>query len=229
MAYVLGVMAGDGACTRFRSRRGRLHYVIHLTTKDEEFARSFAEALKQIGVKTVKVYCYETKNPRWHPYYWHVFANCKFLVEWLMNIGVEELRSEVVGFERDFIRGFYESDGSIYVINRRYLCIEMVNRDEKLIALVKELLDNLGYHFMLDIDQRKDGGVDYRLRLTRQDEISRFLREVNPVIKRRPRGECVESRSSQQLHHPLTTQPSYVWGTVAGVSPATPSRVCELP
>jgi len=54
LAYVLGVLKGDGSVIIRRTAHGT-EYRIQLSVVDEPFANSFCEALKQLGMRP-KIY-----------------------------------------------------------------------------------------------------------------------------------------------------------------------------
>lgn len=185
LAYVLGVMLGDGSITSYKHGKS-ISYVIHLSTIDKPFAETFISALKDIGLKTVLFYFYPSKKKNWSNVY-HVFANSKLFVEWYNSLTLEEIESLINGYEAEFIRGFYESEGSVSLNpgNRKSWVISISNRDRNLLKFVEKILVKMGFDFKFREFKRKDG-IDYDLRLFRQEDMYRFFYTIKPCIKTYP-------------------------------------------
>jgi len=140
LGYVIGVLLGDG-CLFTRRRKG--DYIIRLDVTSRAFALSFFEALRKIGLNpSVKV---KKKHHRTHfgnkPTY-IVTAYSKKLYTWVRSLSLNQLRETLEKREMTigFLRGFYESDGSLK--NRGDLAFSNSNRE--LLELVAYLLSKLG-------------------------------------------------------------------------------------
>jgi intein-encoded DNA endonuclease-like protein len=121
LAYILGVIKGDGS-VMLRD------YVIKLTVKDKVFAESFLRSLNNIGLNShMSIYKHKKKI------YYQVRAFSKNFYLWYKNLKLEEI---IKGFESDFLRGFYESEGSC--CKKIYLII--TNTDKLLINLILSIL-----------------------------------------------------------------------------------------
>uniref|UniRef100_A0A6M3Y1T4 Putative homing endonuclease n=1 Tax=viral metagenome TaxID=1070528 RepID=A0A6M3Y1T4_9ZZZZ len=184
LAYILGVLFGDG----YTGGNG----VIALRVADKKFAESFRDALRVIGLPA-KIYERPPEYVGCKPMYRAEVCSVVF-AKWLKSRGLEEIGEMILNKGKDhivaFIRGFYESEGSIYDESIRYgkynkISITMSNSNYELISLVGLLVNSLGYN--VDIRNRKtsDGRLPhYVLRLLGSSDVKyKFLEEVNPCIK----------------------------------------------
>ena len=184
LAYVLGVLKGDGCVGKYkrRGRRNSYDYMIQLNTADETFALSFARALQRIGIKS-----HIDKN-RW----FHVEARSRKFVEWYRSLfidDIERLLDNDRNAIRGFIRGFYESEGIAYVRNKRMkkaayteTDIHMYNTDLSLVLLVQRLLLKLGFKFSIRAAMNHNPPY-YILSSYSNERAKSFFAEINPCIK----------------------------------------------
>jgi intein-encoded DNA endonuclease-like protein len=180
LAYILGVLKGDGSVWYNPANRG---YIARLKTSSCVFAQSFANALKQIGL-----------NPSFRfKKYWYVDVRSKAIYGWYKNLSTEKLTSFAEKFKVDFIRGFYESEGLMWRnINGGYY-IGMWNKNLKSLLLVKDLLKELGFNFkifkhkeiyyslLLSTGKGREGGWK-----SGEKKIAclKFIEVINPCIKK---------------------------------------------
>jgi len=152
LAYILGVLKGDGYVT------GKVHPKICLEQEDPRFAMSFEGALKRIGL-----------NPSTYPVkrrgLLRTAAQADAFSHWYKGLGlrdIEEIVSKRIEFIIAFIRGFYESEGMSTIDVRKKTKwlrwrIMLFNTDLQLIKMVHRLLTVLGFRFGLRwrfVDQR---------------------------------------------------------------------------
>lgn len=177
LAYVLGVLLGDGWVHIWEKRR---NYRIGLDVTSLPFAESFRGALKKVGIHS----SLHTRAPRhkgWKPQ-WLVVANCAPFVRWYKGLTLANIKSYLHSNElkRTFLRGFYESEGCFYIDNKRWRPrprIQIANRNMDLRNLIAELLRTLGY-------SPNVGWQD--VRLNKPQEAMRFISEINPCIRYAP-------------------------------------------
>jgi hypothetical protein len=186
LAYILGVMLGDGCVCKYRRERR-----IQLSTKSKEFAISFAEALKKMGLHP---YILFTKLRKRSYGWWFLKANSTVFYEWYRSLSIDDIYRllETPSMKRAFIRGFYESEGCLrrrygYWNGKRYICktyeLHMCNTNEKIIDLCLKVCGELGYDFSHHVYRYRKGLI-HRLYLAGgQKEIERFLGEIKPSIK----------------------------------------------
>ena len=139
LSYILGVVKGDGSC--FRRSEGS--YRIRLQVKDREFADSFVEALKRLGLKGR---LYRTNRNQWS-----VNSDSKQVFQ-ALNTGTWRRIAEAYPIE--FIRGFYESEGSASVNTKGALNITLTNTDDDLLTWLIPMFAQLGWRVSLHISTR---------------------------------------------------------------------------
>ncbi len=172
MSYLLGVLKGDGYVTK-----SGYQYHVCLQSISKNFVSSFETSLKNIGLHPCKIY----RDGR--GIYHSVACSLQF-VDFYKNLKLRDLKQLIIGYQRHFIRGLYESEGSLFIkgqTNKFELVI--VNSDLELLQIVKRYLfyKNIGSH----IGKR---GVTvnylqmYLLRIYIND-IQNFLDLINPCIK----------------------------------------------
>ncbi len=178
-AYILGVLLGDGTVTY----NGKNGYVVKLKTKDHTFANEFVLMLKKIGLNPViyteKVSKY-SKN--WNDCY-VVRAFSKIFYKWYKSLTIDDIIRIVKGYEKDFIRGFYESEGSIWKRNdNNQLRIRIVNTNHKLMNAICSMLRELGFNCKLRsrLGSKRQA---YEITIEGNNVVSRFFRIINPKIK----------------------------------------------
>lgn len=189
LSYLIGVLIGDGSVSVIKPKKhSQKSYRIHLAVTDKNFAMSFKRSLEKIGIKNVRKYYYSGEEEQ-HRGMYHVFAACMLFVKWFQQLNLQDIRSEIESYKRPFIRGFYESEGSLTINsgNNESLVVSMCNRDKKILRFVLKLVRELHFPFYWRKNEREDG-IDYQIRLFKQEEVSRFLEEVNPCIKTTPRS-----------------------------------------
>ncbi|KXA99916.1 hypothetical protein AKJ48_02145 [candidate division MSBL1 archaeon SCGC-AAA261O19] len=119
---------------------------------------------------------------------YRVEASSKPFCEWWNELTYSKVEKllETNEMKREFIRGFYESEGTLNVPKRksRRPSIKMATSDEELAKFVKSLLEELGYS--PTFSQRKHEWNDrswvmYHLRLS-TSETQKFLKKIGSVI-----------------------------------------------
>jgi len=143
LAYVIGVVAGDGyAFQKRRRHKGYHRAIIGVKVKDWEFAEKFAEC---IG----KVLGREPPKPRFikRDGIFEVRVDSKTLYELLKKpTDINRIRQYVEHCTRcicAFLRGFFDSEATIKSIHGNG-DIGVFNTDKSLLEYVKDLLNRLG-------------------------------------------------------------------------------------
>ena len=172
LAYILGVMYGDGSLVFNPKTYG---YILKLACKDEAFAKSFADALRRMGISP---YVWHSKKSG----IWEVRAINKKL--WMLVKSAKDdeslklLRELIRDHEIEFVRGFYESEGKSKVT-------AFVNTNRNLLEFVSQILEKHG--FKTTISSIKTSGNRKPLYvlyvLGGKSSRRRFLALVNPCIK----------------------------------------------
>jgi intein-encoded DNA endonuclease-like protein len=137
LAYVIGVLLGDGyAYRRRRTIRGYNYVVVGLKAEDKEFVEEFGRFLAMVlGRKPI----YRRSSSRYF-----VGVESKTLYEFLRKpIDLDRLKPYVEHCERcvaAFIRGFADSEGSV----DKHGYIYITNTNIKRLIYINELLRRLG-------------------------------------------------------------------------------------
>jgi len=187
LAYIIGVYLGDASL----SQTARYQYRIRLKVVDRDFAESFENALKSIGANPRTGFEHNSgRTDRW----WIEVTN-KELFMFLK--GPKERLFEIARvYPREFLRGFFDSEGSAIVYPNR-VRVEASNYDLEVLELCKELLERLGIHSKIYKTKRKGQtvvirGKEYQynsdlftLRIYRQDSVYRYTVEVGFTIQRK--------------------------------------------
>ncbi|MBO0887708.1 LAGLIDADG family homing endonuclease [Candidatus Bathyarchaeota archaeon] len=101
------------------------------------------------------------------------------LHEWGMPFGKKKLSSLTPNVSLDevsFVRGFFDTDGSVYCKYGPYLQIQFKSANPALMTYVKDCLTRLGLH---PTAIRRDD-TKFRFCLSRQNEVDRFFRLTGP-------------------------------------------------
>lgn len=142
LAYVIGVVAGDGyVCMKGNVWKGYRERRIGMKARDEDFVEEFARCLTAVlGRPPVPV------NKTWSDdaLYYRAEVKSKTLHDLLQKpIDVEKIRRFVEHCDRcrgAFLRGFFDSEGCV----TKSGVISIVNSDFRLLQYTRELLAHFG-------------------------------------------------------------------------------------
>ena len=201
LAYALGVIVGDGCVGEYTIKSGgktKKRYSIKLAVADYEFAKSFASALKKIGLHP---HTWKEKNVRKgrenEQRLWHTEANSKTFVRFFLSLKSDWnefekfIRSCPKGKEM-FLRGFYESEGhhAVYIYRnkkgiRRVRELDFTNTNPNLVEITISFLRELRFHPYTIVQKREHLGWKDKttIRLPPREH-RRFLTLISPVIKK---------------------------------------------
>ncbi|MDI6884106.1 MAG: LAGLIDADG family homing endonuclease [Hadesarchaea archaeon] len=194
LAYILGVLYGDGTVFKYY-HKGDSHYRfgISLQVTQKKFALSFKQALEQFGFK-----------PRFSFYLplgrYTVEQYSKEFYHWFKALSPDDLRDFLSDnfCAREFIRGFYESEGclsteryiqrcryknKIYEYPRTGCSLSMTNTNLVVLTLVKNCLEKLELSFNMSSRQPPGRKILYRIYTAKRKTITRFLDLITPCIK----------------------------------------------
>ncbi|MEK7498838.1 MAG: LAGLIDADG family homing endonuclease [Patescibacteria group bacterium] len=168
LAEFFGVMLGDGKLSHFQ-------VVVSLGTKEMEYAEEVVELIHRNFKIYPKIAIRKTG-------YKDVYFGSVDVTSWLKEKGLvyNKVLSQVdvpkwIFDNREFmkgcIRGFFDTDGSIYRL-RFGIQISFTNKSAPLLKSIQIMLVYLGYH-----PSRISG---YKFYLTKKNEVSRFFEEINP-------------------------------------------------
>lgn len=174
LAYALGVLEGDGYVSNDR---------IGLLTTSKEVAQSFWKVLSSMGLDPWKLLRAKAKTTA-NKQIWKVGKTSRYLSEWYKNLTYDQKLALVSGYERDFLRGVYESDGS------NSGRVEIGNSNINIIKMVEYCLNKLNFKFSRYIGKTSLGKVFYRVYVCGgKMGWTRFLAEINPCIRRKVEKE----------------------------------------
>lgn len=195
MSYILGIIHGDGSVFYNISSHT---YFIKLQTISKPFVESFADNLKQIDVHSrIDGPYIRKRKQRIFPngqacieapffnlvaysksvYEWYQQFNPRMNPEWLENL---ESYLDTSEKQRLWLKGFYESEGSVcYQSKQRQNSwrVYFTNTNISLLELIQKILISNGYRPL------REGNIHLRL----NQRSKQFLNWLNPCIKHEPR------------------------------------------
>lgn len=182
LSYILGVMKGDGCAYNGYTKHKR--GIITLRVTKPSFAEKFQLELGKIGL-----------NPNLHipdNHFYNVYAYSIAFVDWYQSLTLFDIGKLISGYEREFLCGFYESEGHLANYYRPHLNhqhhifqISIGNSDKALIELCYNLLCRLDFHPTIRVADKSKWGykTQYSVNLCRHAEVKRFLKVTKPCIK----------------------------------------------
>jgi len=191
LSYVIAVILGDGWTYKMNHT-----YSIGLEVQDKIFCDNFSVALKKLGLNPS---VFKNKT------YWRVAATSKLFYEWFESLSFNEIKVLVKNYPIDFIRGFYESEGSFSAYkSKKYnyttLTITIVNTNKDLMSFVKELLEGLGFHPSMHKREKLalQRNPIWAVLIGKKLEVKLFLDMIKPCIKigEKRRNETFKNRVS---------------------------------
>ncbi len=173
LAYTLAVILGDGYVTQGKTNGRR----VCLGTISKIFALNFSASLKNIGLHPCKTYIDRRKI-------YHAVAVSKNFVEWYKKLAWVDIEKIVSLYPKAFTKGFYESEGSIFMRKGtgRY-DIHIANSNLKILQTISRFLSsqdirNSIYKRGMTVNNLQM----YTLRIY-EDDVVRFLDLIKPCIK----------------------------------------------
>lgn len=176
LAYIISVILGDGCVLTRKVGNGYLGRYIQLLVKDEAFANSFAKGLADIGLN----YQRYISSRGYHI----VIASSSIFYHWFKNLTFRKFREIALKFPIEFVRGFWESEGSIMKDKRRktYYILRMGNTKIEYLQLVNEAIEKLGFKTKLYHNQWSNGCYHLEVRGSFNQKRN-FLETINPCIR----------------------------------------------
>ncbi len=188
--YLLGILKGDGSVSIQPTKNGCNHYKIELTSTDKCFVEAFISSLKSIGIShSGWIFTEKKKNEKWNDAF-KTRAYCKIFVEWYKKTPLEWIQKNAIEdkFKFAFIQGMYESEGSLLNNNGCY-AIEIINSNEKTLSMIKQFLEELGFHPTIRKAKRKKREKDksdiYKIGMYRDREVKELIKNIKPCILRK--------------------------------------------
>jgi len=175
LSYVLGVCYGDGSkiCESSPTQTGR-KYRIRLNVRDRSFAEEFARCLSEvIGRDEIPVTERTIGGGGTKGY--RARACCKILYQFIKK-SLQEHKKIVEKNPAPFIRGFFDSEGSVDS-NR----IRVVNSNRKILKYVRELLTHhfsISSHIWSEEQMGKGDKTRFVLQVKAQDSLDKFWKKI---------------------------------------------------
>lgn len=184
-AYILGVLAGDGWLD-YSPKVGRCQ--IKLETVDEEFAAEFQRCINVVYGSKPSMRKLTERHPGWSDKY-YVRLCCKAACEDLLRYGVSfkhdkwrvplEIRNASLDIQAAYLRGFFDSEGSVEKDGRR---INGTSSNLPGLEDISALLRNLGIRSK--IIYRPSGNI-HNVRIQDRASVELFAEHVGFTIARK--------------------------------------------
>lgn len=169
LAELLGILLGDGSITHFQ-------VCVTLGTKEMAYAKYVLTLMQKIFGGTPRLAIRKSG-------YKDVYLGSTLATNWLFGQGLvrNKVLSQVdtsawvftkAGYMRSFLRGFFDTDGSICAL-RHGTQISLTNYSRPLLSSLQKMLQLLRYH--------PSAVSSHKVYLTRIPEIKRFFREIQPA------------------------------------------------
>lgn len=175
LAYVLGALASDG-CASYLRKEGE--YRIQLTVKDKPFAEEFARRIRALGLSAV---VRQLKDG-----YYRVAKGCKEIYEYYKKIPSV---LETLDQKRNFIEGYYDGDGSLYLDKKGYYHLSISSTVRKKAELISTLLKEVGIstHIYSYICRRQWRGIKekHEVVIHKRVDVIKFAKEIGSSIPRK--------------------------------------------
>jgi hypothetical protein len=169
LAYVLGVLQGDGFVCKDESS---YHYLVGLDAINKVFAKEFYKALTEIGLNP---FIFVNNG------IYRVRASSANFYDWYKSLNLNQIISLIQGYEKPFVRGFYESEGYLGIHKRSgSLYIQISNTRKELLILVLDIL--FKWNIKARIYNLKKGKY-FRLTIWGNKGVEKFLSATKPCIK----------------------------------------------
>ncbi|MGD6807713.1 MAG: LAGLIDADG family homing endonuclease [Candidatus Bathyarchaeia archaeon] len=174
---ILGIMFGDGAMSKvggsiqiavtghkIEDKNYLINHVCPL------FAQEFDVQMKsryRLNENTMDIYVYSKKT-------------ASILNSWGMPLGLKNagtLQPTVELAKADFVRGLFDTDGSIYRKYGKYKQIQFKGSSKKLMEYTLDAIIGLGFYpTALHLDETR-----YKFYLCRQKDVQRFFETISPA------------------------------------------------
>jgi intein-encoded DNA endonuclease-like protein len=180
LSYLIGVLLGDGYISRSSSD-------ISLIAKDKDFVDAFNVAIcKVLGRrKNYPIYIIQRGNCK----YYRINGRSKQFAKWYFALSLDNLVDTVSVYPFDFVRGFADSEGSIYWDgrNKKGLRIGIVNTNQLLIEKISQLLTRLSIQNKIypRKPQYHTYQKSYLLSIYKVGAVQKFMEKIGFSIKRK--------------------------------------------
>ncbi|MFB6144298.1 MAG: LAGLIDADG family homing endonuclease [Candidatus Nanohaloarchaea archaeon] len=176
-AELIGIMLGDGHLTR----KPQHTICITLHEEEEKLIERVKHLIKQTMDKTPKIYPLKGSKAVQLKIYSKEFVD-KFIELGLEpgdkvenQVEIPTWIKEEKRYQKSCLRGLVDTDGCIYTQDRdNRTIIRFKNKSKPLLTGFRALCRNLNI-------RTSDGGGEYSLQVASQDEVSKFVQEIQPL------------------------------------------------
>lgn len=169
LSELFGILLGDGHISHFQ-------VMVTLGTKELSYARYVRRLLQNVFGGVPKIIT-SSRNDR------TVYLGSTVITKWLKAEGLvqNKVAAQVdvpswlfnsPDYMTGFIRGFFDTDGSVYKL-RYVIQISFCNKSLPLLYSLHNMLKTIGYN--------PSAVSGYNIYLTRKEDVQRFFREVKPA------------------------------------------------
>jgi len=155
-AELIGILYGDGSICRH-------HYEVRISLgkKDREYAEYLKELLRGLGLSPkehTKVSTNEIWIRVWSKQFW------RLIKKWFKP-GRKHLKKPPKNL-KDFIKGFFDTDGCVYIDKKKYPVISIKSKDRNILLLILGYLHKLGIKaYLYGPETTQFGSKVYKLRI----------------------------------------------------------------
>ncbi len=205
LAYILGVIEGDGCLYKYRrhSLRGECYgYGLVLSVTDKDFADYFYDQVK----KWCGFHLYRNRGPQTGIGYKDIYTirlRSKDAYEFLKTFDLDELKESSEEIKCMFLNGFFDSEGHVPKRKNGFIHIGVVNLD--IILLVRNLLQSLNIKFGSILEKNLTDKTFYYFHIGSIESLQRFKDKVGFSIKRK-QDRLVHILDSNQSYKELQLQ-----------------------
>jgi intein-encoded DNA endonuclease-like protein len=189
LAYILGVLAGDGYMAYNTNRR---NYFLGLSATDKEFVDKFRKAISNFFKLTSSTEFRKPRNTNWRAQYISRLCS-KEACEYIASIGQfrkenwfvpKNVLNSNLEIKCHFLKGFFDSEGDIDKANGR---VGATSMNIKGLTQVKLLLEGIGIRstIILKKDSRLNTNQKYVLRIHDKKSLILFNTFIGFIIKRK--------------------------------------------
>lgn len=183
LAEFLGIMLGDGHISHFQT-------LVTLGTKELEYVRYVQTLMQELFKVEAKISIKKSG-------YRDVYIGSTLITKWLTQqglvsnkvvaqVGVPKWIMSNKKYMCAFVRGFFDTDGSVYDL-RHGIQISITNRSAPLLVALQDILRKLEY--------KVSGTSLYRIYITKRADVERFFMEIAPAnLKHRRRFDKFKRR-----------------------------------
>ena|SRR3989344_2881107 len=169
LAEFLGIMLGDGHVSHFQT-------VVTLGSKELAYVRYVQRLMQHLFQVPARI-CPRPKGYR------DVYIGSTLITAWLGGQGLvhNKVKAQVgvplwimddPEYMRAFVRGFFDTDGSVYRL-RFGIQLSFTNYSAPILTALQNMLRRLGY--------RVSEASLYRIYITRREDVWRFFKEIAPA------------------------------------------------